>query len=189
MGNFSRSRSKPKGRGLDPLNATSELESLTAEQVEEKARNILLNRLSRGPRSKQQLRELLVAREIPEEIRELLLERFEDVGLIDDKKFAEIFARDRRNSRGLAIRSVAQKLREVGVSQEDAQQALEQFEDGSDLELATELLQRRWNSLRVLDWETRRRRVFGYLGRRGFGSSTIAAALQSVERADESNTP
>ena len=167
--------------GLD--SSEREAPQLTPDEWREKAKTILLNRLSRGPRSKLQLAQLLAKREVPEEFALEILERFEEVGLIDDKSFAQAFSHDRRSSRGLAKRALARELNGLGVNQEIVAEVLDEIDPEDDLALAVSLVERRWNSLESLDWQARSRRLYAYLGRRGFGAATIGAAIAQVEAA------
>src|SRR5690625_442791 len=66
---------------------------------EEVARAILLRQLAAAPRSRAQLAEKLSARNVPDELAETLLDRFEEVGLIDDAAYAEMLVRSRHNER------------------------------------------------------------------------------------------
>jgi regulatory protein len=172
---FQRKRSESKDSDL----------SRTPEEWDELARTLLLNKLTRGPRSKAQLAQHLADREVPHEIAESLLVRFEEVGLIDDASYALAFARDRRASRGLAKPSLKRELAAAGISEMLANDALEQFDSNDDLELAVTLVRKRWSSVSKLDWQVRQRRLGGYLGRRGFSSAAIGEAIKTVER--ESN--
>ena len=172
---FQRKRSESKDSDL----------SRTPEEWDELARTLLLNKLTRGPRSKAQLARHLADREVPHEIAQSLLVRFEEVGLIDDATYAQAFARDRRASRGLAKSSLKRELSAAGISAQLAEAALEQFDATDDLELAISLVRKRWSSVSKLEWQARQRRLSGYLGRRGFSSAAIGEAIKTVER--ESN--
>ena len=54
------------------------------EKLEKRARNVLLFQLSRSMKTKRQLAIILEKREIPAEIALPLLDRFEEVNLIDE---------------------------------------------------------------------------------------------------------
>jgi acyl-CoA hydrolase len=57
---------------------------LSPERLEKRARNVLLHQLARSAKSTAQLRKILEQREIPTEMAEKVIERFTEVGLIDD---------------------------------------------------------------------------------------------------------
>lgn len=63
------------------------------------ARNIVLRQLSSAPKTRQQLSEKLADREIPEEIIREVLDRFEEVELIDDAAFAQSWVRSRHRAK------------------------------------------------------------------------------------------
>ena len=65
------------------------------EKLEKRARNVLLFQLSRSMKTKWQLAQILEKREIPVEIAKPLLDRFEEVQLIDDAVFAAAYVRSR----------------------------------------------------------------------------------------------
>ena len=171
---FNRKRSEPKDSDL----------SRTPEEWDEKARGWLLGRLTRGPRTKVQLARMLSDKGVPEEIAQPLLDRFEDVGLIDDAAYARAFARDRRQSRGLSKSALRRELGQAGVEQELVTEVLEEYTAEDDLELAITLVSKRWQGLARLESDARYRRLSGYLGRRGFSGGTISAAIRSVADAE-----
>ena len=70
------------------------------------------------------------ARACPTRRRESVLERFDEVGLIDDAAFAGQWVRSRHTQRGLARRAIAMELRRKGVSDEDAGEALAEVDAG-----------------------------------------------------------
>jgi regulatory protein len=123
---------------------------------------------------------MLSEKGVPDEIAQPLLDRFEDVGLIDDAAFARAFARDRRQSRGLSKSALRRELTQAGVDQELVTDALEEYSSEDDLELAIRLVEKRWQGLARLESDARYRRLSGYLGRRGFSGSTIGAAIRAV---------
>jgi len=101
-----------------------------------------------------------------------------DEGLIDDRRYAEMYLRDRRRLRPMAGRAVLHELKEKGVSPVQAQEALEACDPPwDDFELA-------WDAIagRFVRWapEQRWQRASGFLRRRGFGSDAIRASLERM---------
>lgn len=151
----------------------------------ERGRAILLRTLSRSPRSRHELRGRLLDREIEADMADELLDRFEEVGLIDDAQYAQMLVRTRHAERGQARRAIAQELRRRGLSEIDAQLALEQIDDADEFERAQELVARRVESVRGIPRDRAIQRLVGYLGRRGYSTSValsvIRPALDSSE--------
>lgn len=158
--------------------------SLSDEEWDEKARGWILAKLTRGPRTKHQLAQMLAQRFVPEHIAVALLDRFEDVGLIDDAHYARAFTNDRRSTRGLAKSALKRELNQAGVAAELIDSALEEIDSEADLELAIHLVRKRWSGVASLDRQARQRRLMGFLGRRGFSGGTINAAIRVVESED-----
>lgn len=159
-----------------------EPEDFTPEQWDERARNALLNQLTRGPRTKKQLAQLLAKKFVPEDIANALLDRFEEVQLIDDAAYARAFAHDRRLSRGLSKQALKRELGNAGVAPEIIDETLEPIDNEADASLAVDLVRKRWSAVRGLERDARYRRLSGYLGRRGFSGYAISLAISTVER-------
>lgn len=151
---------------------------------EEVARAILLRQLAAAPRSRAQLAEKLTARNVPEDVAESLLDRFEEVGLIDDAAYAEMLVRSRHSERGLARRALSHELRRKGIDPEVAEQALEQIDDDDELTAARDLAQRRARATRGLDPVKRRRRLAGMLARKGYPPGVSMRAVDEAIAAD-----
>lgn len=151
------------------------------------ARTILLRMLTGAPRSRAQLSAKLAQRDVPDEVAERVLDRFAEVGLIDDAAYAEVVVHSARASRGLGRRAVAQELRRRGVGPEDAEQALGEVDDAADEETARALVARRWQGWAGLSPEVRARRAFGMLARKGFSGAVASRVIR--EMGDDRGTP
>src|ERR1700759_871700 len=79
------------------------------------ARIIVLQALDRSARTRAELADTLARRGVPDDAAERVLDRFVEVGLIDDAALADMYAMAQHRERGLAGRAVAHKLRRRGV--------------------------------------------------------------------------
>jgi regulatory protein len=150
------------------------------------ARKILLDQLTGRARSRAELAKKLAQREVPEEIATRLLDRFEEVGLIDDEAFARDWIAQRQSGKGLARRALAQELRRKGIDDETATAALaEHAEDDpeAELEAARMLVRRKLRSVQGLEQDKAVRRLVGMLARKGH-SSGVAYRVVREELAD-----
>ncbi len=107
----------------------------------------------------------MARRDVPEEVAERVLERFTEVGLIDDAAFARQWVESRHRSRGLAPRALKQELRRKGVGDEDAAEALEQIDEDDQRAAARALVDKKLRSMRGLDQQVATRRLAGLLAR------------------------
>ncbi|WP_353615487.1 regulatory protein RecX [Arthrobacter sp. UCD-GKA] len=161
----------PRTRERTPREAKEPVE-LTDEQYASKGRSILLRQLTASAKSRAQLKTKLLEKEIPEHIAEELLERFEEIELVDDEAFAEGWVRSRARSRGLARSAIKRELREKGIEGELAESALEQIDDETEEETARDLVERKLRAPSMgMDREKSVRRLVGMLARKGYSPS------------------
>lgn len=168
--------------GRRPEGGREDRPELPPQSPEEQARAICLRLLTGMPRTRRQLADALAKRDIPEEVSEQVLSRFEEVGLIDDAAFAGAWVESRHRGRGLARRALAQELRTKGVDPTLVQEALEQLDSDQEEETARELVERKLRSTRGLERDKRLRRLAGMLARKGYPEGM---ALRVVRRALE----
>ncbi|MFE3165566.1 recombination regulator RecX [Streptomyces sp. NPDC059224] len=148
----------------------------------ERARAICLRLLTGSPRTRKQLADALRKREIPDDVAEEVLSRFEEVGLINDSAFADAWVESRHHGRGLARRALAQELRTKGVDSTLIDEAVGRLDSEQEEETARELVARKLRSTRGLDRDKRLRRLAGMLARKGYPEGM---ALRVVRRALE----
>lgn len=132
------------------------------------ARKILLDALTGAARSRQELAERLAKRHVPDELATRLLDRFEEVGLVDDAAFARSWIASRQPGKGLARRALAQELRRKGVADEVAREALEEIDPADEEAAARALVRKKLRSLRGVDETKAARRLAGMLARKGY---------------------
>jgi regulatory protein len=144
------------------------------------ARGICLRALTGTPKTRQQLADLLVRRGVPDDAAETVLDRFTEVGLIDDAAFAQAWVSSRQSGRGLARRALSAELRAKGVDAEVAAEAVEAVDDDAEREAARRLVERRVGGMRRLDRATATRRLIGMLARKGYGGGLAAAVVREA---------
>lgn len=150
------------------------------------ARTILLDKLTTQPRTRAELADLLAEREIPDEVAVEVLDRFSEVGLIDDAAFASAWVESRHRGRGLGKRALAQELRRRGVDDELARDALEELDPDQEEATARALVRRKLPSMRSLDRQVAMRRLLGMLARKGYpGGLAMAVVKQELAASDE----
>jgi len=135
------------------------------------ARKILLDQLTGRARTRSELADKLASRNVRGDIATRLLDRFEEVGLVDDAAYAREWVAQRQSGRGLARRALAQELRRKGVEDEVAREALDEINDDDEADAARRLVRARLRSVRSLDRDKAVRRLVGMLARKGHSSS------------------
>ena len=161
--------------------AQGDLPEADPEQV---ARAIVLRQLTLGPRTRAQLAAVLARRRVPDEAATRVLDRFTEVGLVDDQAFAESWVESRHTGRGLARRALAHELRQRGVADPLVAQAVADLDPERELATARALVDRRLAATRGLDPAARARRLVGLLARKGYPPGLALRVVREALAAD-----
>jgi regulatory protein len=165
--------------------------------AEVRIREAALHLLSYRARTRRELETRLRKKGHPPERIRTCLDSLEGKGLIDDDAVAAAFVRDRLRHRPRGRSRLVSELRAKGVDADLAGEAIERVfkdEDVSDVGLATEavaswMARQGASTLAALaadghtpERDKARRRLYGYLTRRGFGGQALNEALQHAAR-------
>lgn len=141
------------------------------EELFQKVRNMGLRRLTRSPMSKYQFEQYLLKRNVPLEVVTQVANRFEEIKLLDDLEYAQMWVRSRRNTRGTGWRVLRQELKNKGISPE----IIESFalsDPALEYEMAYEIGAKKFRGLVRYEKDVIWRRLTSFLIRRGHTSST-----------------
>ena len=144
------------------------------------ARNIGLRLLTAAPRSRRQLADALERRGVPSDVAERVLDRFIEVGLLDDAEYARLVVHSQHVDRGLSGRALRFELRKRGIDGELAEAAIGNLTDDDVEARARALLARKLASMAGVDRDTRVRRASGLLARKGYSPSLIARLVREM---------
>lgn len=161
-----------------------------------RARDAALRLLSYRPRSRQEVRRRLYQKGFAEDVVEPCVARLTEESLLDDRAFAEAYARETVRLRPRGRFGMVRELRRKGVAREVAEEVVDGVmaeEEVSERALAREaaeawLGRQRARARRALlappyddEREKLRRRLYGYLGRRGFSGDATRDAMEHAE--------
>ena len=130
-------------------------------------------------RASGELKRLLVRKGEDPRVVSMVIERLFAAGFLDDDAFARQFARSKSTS-GTSRRRIEMELSRKGVDREVARTAVvqtfeeEQVDEGAAIERAAE---KKLRTLSKVDEQTRRRRLYSYLARRGFDLDAINGVM------------
>lgn len=189
---------KPAGSGLEPALAWSEewaaqdREQRRQERRQEqepgdpesRARQICLRQLAVAPKTRAELRDALIKRDIPDDVADTILSRFADVGLIDDAAFAKAWVESRHYSKGLSGRALKAELRRRGVDDDDIKEAVATLGPDAEVQTARRLVDRKLASTRGQPTETRTRRLAGMLARKGYPAGLAFRVIREALEAE-----
>jgi regulatory protein len=117
---------------------------------------------------------------VPDPVAEQVLDRFTEVGLVDDDAFARTWVSRRASAKGLARRALAHELRHRGVEDGTAAAALDALPPGAEDEAALELVRRRLPATASLEPAVRVRRLVALLARKGHAPGRAYALVRDV---------
>ncbi|MDX1377604.1 MAG: RecX family transcriptional regulator [Anaerolineales bacterium] len=153
------------------------IEQLQAEDARERALQQALRFLSYRARSESEVRKNLKKHEIPEVVIEETLERLRRDGLVNDGQFAQAWVENRSTFRPRSRRMLAMELRQKGLDDESMESALQDVDDEA---LAYEAAQKRAPRFKDLEWIDFRKKLTGFLARRGFPYPVAAETVSRI---------
>jgi regulatory protein len=145
-----------------------------------------LNLLSFRARSSRELQRRLTEKGGSRERAERVIERLRLAGLVNDAEFARQLTRSKLAG-GASRRRVHQELFKRGVAREVADEAVAEVaedEGVTDADSIERVARKKWRTLRDVDDETRRRRLYGFLARRGFNSDDVSRVVRQLAGED-----
>ncbi len=163
-----------------------EIEALRKDDVEERLYRRAQRLIGRRPRAERELRQRFERDEIPQDVQHAVVQKLKDRGLIDDHAFVEAWIENRQVFRPRSASALRTELRRKGVSDEIIAQHLADFDEERAAEAAARKGARRYRSM---DRETFRKRLSGYLLRRGFGHSIVSSVVARMWRETSEREP
>lgn len=160
---------------------------------EEHARALALRLLTAAPRTRHELLGKMLDRDVDPEAAETVLDRFQEVRLLDDAAFARAWVASRSRSKGFAAGRLRRELQGKGVAIERIDAALEQLDPEDQEERAVDLAAKRLGHRPLpppgggaedrAERDKVLRRLVGFLARKGFAPGlAMKAARTAMER-------
>ncbi|MBX3132770.1 MAG: RecX family transcriptional regulator [Gemmatimonadaceae bacterium] len=183
------------GRELNPAEYARLVQGARAVACYDKA----LATLGARARSSADLKRWLKTKDFTDAEIAPVTEKLTALGLLDDREYARSFARSRlAPSRGFGPRRVAAELAKRGVpraivdetlaehAREQEAEAAAIAEQGGEprLSAVAAAAAKKMKALEKLEPEIKRRRLYGYLARRGFSGAEIGAVLRKIGRGE-----
>jgi regulatory protein len=148
-----------------------------------RAKNSAYRYLTYRPRSRAEIETKLREKEFDDEIVRQVIADLVRFGYVDDQEFARLWAQSRVRLRGFGRRRIERELTNKGIDRGIIKQIFAELFDGdSEFETATLTAQKKLTTLRSVDRETRRRRLAGFLERKGFSFEIIGRVLRDTDQ-------
>ncbi len=122
-------------------------------------------------------------RDYPADTAQKAVQRCEELGLIDDARFARRYSADLFNLKHLSRKGVRQKLKEKGIDQDVIEEVLDEYDVDEDEQIRA-ILSRM--SMRSFSDEKQLRRIYAKLIRMGYSYAAVRSALDEYTDTEES---
>jgi regulatory protein len=166
-----------------------EKQDVTDDKTIARAKNAAYRLLTYRPRSRAELVEKLRDREFEGCVIDRVLVDLERFGYINDRQFAEQWTASRVRLRGLGRRRVEQELRNKGIDREIIRDVLvETLSLDNEKAVANAVAQRKLLSMKNVEPVACKRRLAGFLERKGFSSEIIRSIIRTMPFQPELST-
>ncbi len=156
-----------------------ELKRIAFEIEKEQAENYAKLLLSYRERSPKEIEDRLKKRGYSEEVIHRVVSDLNEVGLLDKKRFARMWIKDRLGFSGKGKRFITMELLKKGLKREEIEEAFKDS-DFDELETAKRVAERYLSHLKDTDPLKGRKKLYDHLVRRGFSFEVIEEVLNGL---------
>jgi len=168
------------GLRLNQELSKEQVHQLEMEEALQKALDRTLNFLASRPHSREEVRRYLRKKETPAELIDPVVERLEQMGLIDDQQFAQFWIESRERFNPKGAQAIKNELRTKGITREVLDEVVT---DEGDEELALRAGRKKAQSLARqpgIDFNTFRGKLGPFLQRRGFSYAVVKNVARTL---------
>ena len=108
------------------------------------------------------------------------IENLEHLGHIKDEKFARNWVKKRRRTRPASKKTMKRELANHGVDNSTSDRVLAEIKEADETAVALQVARKQVNRYRCLEPQVARRRLYGFLVRRGFDHETVGRVLRQI---------
>lgn len=155
----------------------SEIEALKQADTVEWAKQTAYRLLSLRPRSTAEIRRHLQKKQVENEIIDRVIDRLEELQLVDDDAFARYWVEQRETFKPRSRRALQYELFQKGLSRQVVEQAVAEVDETAAARRAGEKKARQWAQLTEEEFQAK---MHGFLGRRGFSYAVISDVTQQL---------
>lgn len=150
----------------------------SAERAFDDALGVAYRQLGRRDRTVAEVRAHLAKKEVDEATADAVVAELGEQGYLDDARYAQRFADDRRRLDGWGTERIARRLADVGVQRDVVDAALAGRDHADELAAAVDVLRRRFPTPPQSDRD--RERALAFLTRRGYELETAYDAVRAL---------
>jgi regulatory protein len=166
------------GQELTP----EKIQDLKVQDAKEVAYLRAIKFISYRPRSRKEVVDNLKKHEVPEATIEEVLSRLEEIKLVDDVRFAEMWVDNRSDLRPRGRYALRAELRQKGLDDDTIEEAIADLDEHP---LALAAAERKASRYASLEEHAFRQKLYGFLSRRGFSFDVIKPVVQELWNASQ----
>ena len=161
-----------------------ELEAIVGKNTGQSCYNSAVRFIGYRPRSEYEIRQRLLRHGYDSACAQKTLARLKEQGLVDDEAFARFWKDNRESFSPRGRRLTRLELKRKGLDGDTIEQVLREIDENDSAYRAALTRARR---ISPNDFNDFRRRLGGFLGRRGFGYDVIAATVEKLWKERENS--
>lgn len=147
-----------------------------------RAKDYTFKLLSYRPRSIKEIRNRLKKRDYSSRIISEVVKSLKRLKFLNDREFARMWVESRIKTKPMGRYRLEQELIQKGIDRDLIEKTLGDYREEEEIELAKELTQRKLTrSYQNLDKITTKRRLYGFLQRRGFPYDIIQEVMKELK--------
>ncbi len=154
---------------------------MTGDDIGKHAKRAALRYLGYRDRSVSEMRAYLAKKDFSVKVIEETIDYLAGLGYLDDVRFSKQYSRSRIESKGMGRFRLRYELVNKGVDEHIVEQTLDDlFREVDESQLARESAEKKlpaWEGLPAL---TVKRRLAGFLGRKGFAAETVYRTVKEL---------
>ncbi len=163
----------------------ADVEELFSQVLPKRAKLRAMNLLKSRQYTEKQLMDKLMLGGYTDELARLAVDYVKSYRYIDDVRYAYDYMTCHMQNH--SIKEIEQKLLQKGISKEQIHQAMEQHMENGELPDEKDMIRRQLEKKHCLGKkldEKEKRRIYGYLYRKGFSQEAVSRVLRESERSE-----
>ncbi|GLI25803.1 hypothetical protein ARHIZOSPH14_00450 [Agromyces rhizosphaerae] len=168
------------GSEMSDCERVEERLAATPAMDDDRVDRVVLARLRRSSLSVAEVRRLLREQDVPAEDVDAWIDRYERLGYLDDRSFADQLAASLVERKGYGAGAVLAELQRRGIEPGLARETVDALDGDDERSRAIELAAERARRMGSLDRMTAVRRLSGYLQRRGYSGDVVREAVDAA---------
>ena len=143
--------------------------------------------LTASKKSESELLKRLELKGYPSAVAHQVVDRLKQNGVLDDRKLIEDTVQWSIQSKKWGRRRISFELKKRGVKSSAITEALDQYSEDLEFDLALEQGRARWHKFRSVEFSKRKKRVYDYLINRGFDYELARNVITKLETKSNEN--